>query len=101
MLCIGFYLETELLSTHHVNSLSGCGQQSLAEGTCVGFKYRPSHDNEPNCKSFKKMKKCSKCAAAGSNDAWEYYKAVESKQVSANISNFSIPLHVSSAATGP
>jgi hypothetical protein len=84
VLCIGCCYSTDVLSTHHVESLTHCaGQLSLKLETYVGFKYSTTNDNRPNCERFKKMENCSERAATGSkNEGWKFYKAVPTTQVS-------------------
>ncbi|CAB4000045.1 Hypothetical predicted protein [Paramuricea clavata] len=80
----GYCYSTDVLSTHHVESLTHCaGQLGLKLETCIGFKYRTTNDNLPNCERFKKMENCSECAATSSkNGGWKFYKAVPTTQVS-------------------
>ena len=78
---IGFCYSTDILASHHVDSLLDCGQLSLQSETCVGFKYRPGNDNQPNCVNFKKIENCLESAPTSNGNAdWKYFKAVH-KQV--------------------
>ena len=78
---IGCCYATDVLSTHHVESLNYCGQLSLAQEKCVGFRFRSANDNQANCESFQNMENCSKCET--SNGDWKYYKSFN-KEVSVN-----------------
>ena len=80
---LGFCKSTDILCTHHVNSLADCAQLSLQSGMCAGFKYRPSNGNLPNCVNFKKMEDCREDTpfTSGKNVDWKFYKVVHKGKV--------------------
>ena len=83
----GFCHSTDILASHHVDSLLDCGQLSLQSETCGGFKYRPGNDNLPNCVNFKKIENCTEYAPTSNGNAdWKFYQAVH-KQKSLCLNN--------------